>query len=279
MPGAILALSYATGGAAAVGAWFARIKPRLELSRAKHRSVTGHARMARRIAGQIPFYDYQDNRFFDCDDAPAEIAARRRAGFDRLAALYRARFPKTAALTAEARTGISDLQFTGRYRVPFQFSRFVRQHLSLRGLSSLRRRASRSPISTAMRFLRPDGFVRRQSVWPRFLQGSCIDRREPHCVAGAGAGAGRLSSRPGRGQRGAAASAISASGRGVVPHVGNRGGDAGGAAGPLPHRTVASCSLLRCLSWLVGRRAARRRQPHSRRAITPTRWPRCPNAR
>jgi glutamate-1-semialdehyde 2,1-aminomutase len=48
----------------------------------------------------------------------------------RLAAVYRARFAKTAALTAEAKQGISDLQFTSAYRVPFQFSRMVRQHLS-----------------------------------------------------------------------------------------------------------------------------------------------------
>ena len=47
----------------------------------------------------------------------------------RLAELYRERFAKTAELTAEAAEHISDLQFTGAYRVPFQFSRFVRQHL------------------------------------------------------------------------------------------------------------------------------------------------------
>jgi glutamate-1-semialdehyde 2,1-aminomutase len=43
--------------------------------------------------------------------------------------LYRERFAKTAALTAQAQTGLSDLQFTSAYRVPFQYSRFVREHL------------------------------------------------------------------------------------------------------------------------------------------------------
>jgi len=46
-----------------------------------------------------------------------------------LSALYKTRFAKTAALTAEAAESISDLQFTAAYRLPFQFSRFVRQHL------------------------------------------------------------------------------------------------------------------------------------------------------
>ena len=38
------------------------------------------------------------------------------------------RSKKTVELTDAVIDGISDLQFTARYRVPFQFSRFVRQH-------------------------------------------------------------------------------------------------------------------------------------------------------
>ena len=121
---------YMTGGAAALGALVAKGKPRLDLSRAKHRSLTGHARMARRVARLIPFYDYGEDQFFSCDDPPPEVAARRREAFLRLSHLYRERFAKTAALTKEAASGISDLQFTGTYRVPFQFSRLVRQHLT-----------------------------------------------------------------------------------------------------------------------------------------------------
>jgi glutamate-1-semialdehyde 2,1-aminomutase len=106
------------------------LKRRLELSLAKHRSLTGHVKMARRIAALIPFYAYDEAHFFSCDDAPDEIAARRRAGFTRLTELYRVRFAQTIARTAEVAPGISDLQFTDAYRVPFQFSRFVRQHLT-----------------------------------------------------------------------------------------------------------------------------------------------------
>lgn len=105
-------------------------RARLALSRAKHGSLTGHVRWGQRIARQIAFYDYDDARFFAADDAPADVAAQRRAGFDRLSALYETRFAKTVAATKELREGLSDLQFTGRYRVPFQFSRLVRERLA-----------------------------------------------------------------------------------------------------------------------------------------------------
>ncbi|MGH8231970.1 MAG: aminotransferase class III-fold pyridoxal phosphate-dependent enzyme [Steroidobacteraceae bacterium] len=102
---------------------------RLTLSRAKHRSLSGHARLARRIAALVPFYDYDEQRFFRADDAPPEIGERRRCGFMQLSALYGARFRASAALTEQLRDSVSDLQFTSRYRVPFQFSRMVREHL------------------------------------------------------------------------------------------------------------------------------------------------------
>jgi glutamate-1-semialdehyde 2,1-aminomutase len=114
-------------GATAAGTLAAtKGRQRLALSRAKHRSLGGHVRMAKRVAGQIPFYSYGEDRFFRADGASDEVAARRRAGFDRLAALNSDRFRETLALTAETREGLSDLQFTGRYRVPFQFSAKVR---------------------------------------------------------------------------------------------------------------------------------------------------------
>ncbi len=101
---------------------------RLQLSRAKHRSLTGHSKMARRFASLVPFYDYDETRFFSADAAPEHIAATRRAGFRRLSALYAERYAKTATMTADVIDTVSDLQFTSRYRVPFQFSRLVREH-------------------------------------------------------------------------------------------------------------------------------------------------------
>jgi glutamate-1-semialdehyde 2,1-aminomutase len=116
-------------GAVVVIALIRKILIRLQLSRAKHRSLTGHARMSRRFAALVPFYEYAEDRYFCADDAPANVAAQRRAGFMRLADIYAQRFTKTATLSREVATKISDMQFIARYRVPYQFSRLVRRHL------------------------------------------------------------------------------------------------------------------------------------------------------
>ncbi len=118
-------------GTAAVVSSVAKLKRRLELSKAKNRSLTGHARLARRIAALVPFYDYDEARFFCSDGAPEAIAERRRAGFTRLARVLQGRHAETIRQTLEAAEGISDLQFTRAYRVPFQYSRFVREHLKV----------------------------------------------------------------------------------------------------------------------------------------------------
>ena len=106
-----------------------KAKRRLELSKGKHPSLAGHAKMSRRVAKLLPFYEYDEATFFRSDDAPEDVAERRRAAFFRLAGLYRERFAESAALSAEVQEGVSDMQFTGAYRVPFQYSRLVRQHL------------------------------------------------------------------------------------------------------------------------------------------------------
>lgn len=108
-----------------------KVKRRLELSRAKHPSLAGHSKMAKRVAALIPGYAYDEQRFFAADGAPADVVACRRAGFERLAALYRDRYPQSVALTMQAREGISDLQFTGAYRVPYPFSRHLRERLAM----------------------------------------------------------------------------------------------------------------------------------------------------
>ena len=115
--------------AAALAASLSPVRDRLDLSRAKHRSLAGHARMARRVASLIPFYEYDESAFFRSDDAPEGVAARRRAGFTRLSRLHRERFAETRRVTDEVQEGLSDLQFTSLYRVPFQYSRVVGEHL------------------------------------------------------------------------------------------------------------------------------------------------------
>jgi glutamate-1-semialdehyde 2,1-aminomutase len=117
-------------GAAALAVALAKLKARLELSKAKHPSLAGHSRLSRRIAALVPFYEYDEAGFFRSDSPPDDIAARRRAGFTRLSEFYRARYAQSARLTADVKDAISDLQFTDAYRVPFQYSRFAREHLS-----------------------------------------------------------------------------------------------------------------------------------------------------
>jgi glutamate-1-semialdehyde 2,1-aminomutase len=110
--------------------WLAwKLQLRLELSSAKHKSLAGHARWSRRLAKLLPFYEFDEAEFFTADDAPREVAQARRGAFTRLTELYARRFAKTAAASAEIERGVSDVQFTARYRVPFPFSSFVRRHL------------------------------------------------------------------------------------------------------------------------------------------------------
>ena len=122
-----LALVAATATAAL--ATLPKIAARIQLSRGKHRSLAGHSKMSRQIAKWIPFYEYEGSTFFATDKAPETIAMRRKHGFMRLAELYATRYPNSARMTAEVADGISDLQFTSNYRVPFQYSRFVREHI------------------------------------------------------------------------------------------------------------------------------------------------------
>jgi glutamate-1-semialdehyde 2,1-aminomutase len=118
-------------GAAVIGtaAVFPKVRARLALSRAKHRSLTGHAKMSRLVARLVPFYEFGIDDFFRSDGAPAAVANQRKDGFFRLAGLYQERYARGRQLTREASTRISDLQFTETYRVPFQYSRLVREHL------------------------------------------------------------------------------------------------------------------------------------------------------
>jgi glutamate-1-semialdehyde 2,1-aminomutase len=115
---------------AGLGLWIIKkVYTRLQLSMAKHPSLAGHSRMAKRVARLIPHYSFNQDVFFKVDGAPEEIALLREAGFMRLSKAYKERFTKSVELTNQAAEVISDLQFTGRYRVPFQFSDLVSKHL------------------------------------------------------------------------------------------------------------------------------------------------------
>lgn len=116
-------------GAASLLVVLSRVNARLLLSRAKHPSLRGHARMSRWLSRYIPPYSYDTERFFASDDAPSEIVDKRRSGFARLAELFRQRHARTLEVTASALAGLSDLQFTAAYRVPLPFSKIVREQL------------------------------------------------------------------------------------------------------------------------------------------------------
>ena len=102
---------------------------RLQLSRAKHPSLAGHARWSRRLARQVPYYGYDETEFFRADDAPVEIEQRRKAAFERLEALYLTRYARNVAESALLEPSIPDMQFTARYRVPYQFRERMRRGL------------------------------------------------------------------------------------------------------------------------------------------------------
>jgi glutamate-1-semialdehyde 2,1-aminomutase len=110
---------------------FRKIFDRLLLSRAKHKSLQGHPRMALRIARMVAGYTYSEQEFFTSDSAPPDIEKKRRDGFNRLANTFRQRFPKTIALSQQIETGVSDLAFVNAHRVPFQYQEYVQEHLQV----------------------------------------------------------------------------------------------------------------------------------------------------
>lgn len=118
-------------GLSLLAAFSPRLYRRWQLSQAKHRSLAGHSRLAKRLTRWLPGYELSEQQFFDCDGAPEGVVQRRREGFQRLAEQLQQQHPQTLELTAQAREHLSDLQFTSRYRVPFAFSNYAREHLKV----------------------------------------------------------------------------------------------------------------------------------------------------
>jgi glutamate-1-semialdehyde 2,1-aminomutase len=112
--------AYGLLGVLAVLAW-RPLRARLALSRAKHPSLSGHARWSRRLARWTPGFRYDGDRFIASDLAPPETAARRRRAMENL----RRRIAQGSARTLQFGQGledsISDVRFTSHYRVPFPY--------------------------------------------------------------------------------------------------------------------------------------------------------------
>jgi glutamate-1-semialdehyde 2,1-aminomutase len=106
-----------------------KVTQRLQLSLAKHPSLGGHLRMAKRVAKWIPGYNYGPERWFDIDGAPASVAMQRRHALQNLGAQLQSRSPQTLAQTEATKPMVSDLQLISQYRVPFQFRSVLAQHI------------------------------------------------------------------------------------------------------------------------------------------------------
>jgi len=106
-----------------------KVQVRLRLSLAKHPSLRGHARMSRRLARLVPFYEYDEAEAFSCDGADEEVVQKRRSAFRSLSERLQAKNRKTREKSRELEPQISDMQFTNANRVPFQFRSLVREHL------------------------------------------------------------------------------------------------------------------------------------------------------
>ena len=134
---------------ALVAGWLVyRIFVRLRLSRAKHPSIAGHARMSRRLARLVPFYEYDLETAFSSDGADDQTASRRRAGFEALSEKFAGSAPVSAGLNAQMQSKVSDMQFTSAYRVPFQYRSLVQSRLPV---------ASFADASDGVMLRNPDG--------------------------------------------------------------------------------------------------------------------------
>jgi glutamate-1-semialdehyde 2,1-aminomutase len=98
---------------------------RLRLSQAKHPSLRGHAKWSRRITRLIPYFEYDVKHFYCSDAAPDEVANKRRQGMEKLRLLAQTRSPETIKFSLSLENSISDVRFTGSYRVPFPYRKFL----------------------------------------------------------------------------------------------------------------------------------------------------------
>ena len=109
----------------------AALLQRLQLSLAKSPGLGGHLRWAKRFAKVIRGYSYSDKQWLAIDGAPTQIIEKRQSAFNQLSQTLKEKSPKSLAQTAQAKTLLSDLQLTSRYRVPFQFREIIEKNLTI----------------------------------------------------------------------------------------------------------------------------------------------------
>ena len=111
--------------------WGPMLWQRLQLSLAKHPSMAGHLRWAKRLANWAPAYDYPGEQWFRVDHAPESVGVQRQQALQRLGSTLAQRSPQTLALTQATKPMVSDMQLISRYRVPFQFQKFLSDNLQI----------------------------------------------------------------------------------------------------------------------------------------------------
>ena len=62
-----------------------KIYPRIQLSRAKHRSLAGHSQIAKFLTRLLPGYALGEELFFIADGALYDVTEKRKNGFNNLA--------------------------------------------------------------------------------------------------------------------------------------------------------------------------------------------------
>lgn len=108
-----------------------RVVIRLQLSKAKHPSLRGHAKMSKRIARLIPFYSYDAKIALACDGAPQDVVTQRTQAFQRLVQHFKQKSPKTLKASKMLEGKVSDVDFTNLYRVPFQFRELINKEMKI----------------------------------------------------------------------------------------------------------------------------------------------------
>jgi glutamate-1-semialdehyde 2,1-aminomutase len=104
---------------------------RLRLSRAKHPSLRGHAKMSRRVAKLLRYFEYDESQFFNSDGAPDNISEKRKSALQALTQHAKSTMGKTLKFSKSLEESISDVSFTSAYRVPFPYRNLLSKELKL----------------------------------------------------------------------------------------------------------------------------------------------------